>query len=92
MIYTLTVQIEAWLEIQNAYDWYEEQKLGLGDAFIEQVELCYRALIKNPERFPYINHLYRRIKTNRFPYLVLYEIEGSNIIVGRVRHVKQLPV
>ena len=31
MSYSLTVQIEAWHEIQNAYDWYEEQKPGLGE-------------------------------------------------------------
>lgn len=92
MSYNLLIQTEAWLEIQNAYDWYEEQKENLGDEFLAELETCYESLIENPERFPYINHLYRRIKTDRFPYILMYEIENSNVIITRVRHIKQKPI
>lgn len=92
MTYTVLVQIEAWKEIQDAYDWYEEKKEGLGDMLIEEIEVCYNSLIENPERFPYINHLYRRIRTDRFPYILMYEIEGDKIIISRVRHIKQQPL
>lgn len=92
MSYTLLIQTEAWLEIQNAYDWYEEQKEGLGDEFLEEIEICYKILIEAPERFPFKNHLYRRITTERFPYIIMYEIEEKTIIISRVRHIKQRPL
>jgi plasmid stabilization system protein ParE len=89
MSFELLIQKEAWIEIQLAYDWYEEQKQGLGDDFLIEVEKCYNYLIENPRRY---SHLYRRIKTERFPYLIIYEIEEERIIVMRVRHVKQKPL
>jgi toxin ParE1/3/4 len=92
MNYTILVQIEAWHEIQDAYDWYEEKKEGLGDLFIEEIEECYQNLVENPKRFPYINHLYRRIRTDRFPYVLMYEIEEDKVIISRVRHIKQAPL
>ena len=92
MSYTLIIQIEAWREIENAFDWYENIKEGLGNEFLEELDICYKVLTDNPERFPLINHLYRRIKTERFPYILMYEIEEETIVIYRVRHIKQKPL
>lgn len=71
MSFELLIQKEAWIEIQHAYDWHEEQKEGLGNDFLIEIEKCYNDLIANPHRYSYINHLYRRINTERFPYLII---------------------
>ncbi len=92
MAYDLLIQTEAVLEIREAFEWYEEQKEGLGYELIEEIEACYQALIINPERYSFINQTYRRIKTNRFPYLLVYEIDGNDIIINSVRHVKRKPL
>jgi toxin ParE1/3/4 len=91
MAYTLFIQKEAILEIREAYDWYEEQKEGLGYELIAEIETCYKIIADHPERYSFINHLYRRIKANRFPYIVVYEIEGDNIFVNSVCHIKRRP-
>jgi len=72
MGYNLLVQTEAIREIQEAFEWYEEQKEGLGHELIEEIEVCYEKLSVHPERYSYINQLYRRIKTNRFPYILVF--------------------
>jgi hypothetical protein len=77
MSFRLIIQDQAILEIKDAFEWYEEQKEGLGHEFIDEIEDCYNNLSKYPERYSYINHLYRRIKTNRFPYILIYEIEAA---------------
>jgi len=92
MSFRLIIQDQAILEIKDAFEWYEEQKEGLGYEFIAEIEDCYNDLSKYPERYSYINHLYRRIKTNRFPYILIYEIDGSTVIIIRVRHLKQKPI
>jgi toxin ParE1/3/4 len=92
MPYSLVIQTEAVFEIRDAFEWYEEQKTGLGYELIEEIEACYQKLITHPERYSYINPLYRRIKTNRFPYILIYEIEAEEIIINSVRHIKRKPI
>ena len=92
MGYNVIVQIQAILKIREAFDWYEEQKEGLGYELIEEIEVCYENLRINPERYSYINPIYRRIKTSRFPYILMYEIEGNEVIIINIRHIKQKPL
>lgn len=37
---------------KDAYDWYEEQKEGLGDLFLSELSRCYTKLEKNPLFYP----------------------------------------
>ncbi|HEY5327437.1 MAG TPA: type II toxin-antitoxin system RelE/ParE family toxin [Mucilaginibacter sp.] len=91
MAYNLSLQTEAIFEIQKAFKWYEEQKEGLGYEFLEEIGVCYNNLRKYPERYSFINQFYRRIKINRFPFVLIYEIWGDDIVVNSVRHIKQKP-
>jgi len=92
MTFRLIIQDKAILEIKDAFEWYEEQNEGLGFEFVNEIESCYLSLTKHPERYSYINNLYRRIKTNRFPYIVIYEIDNDTVIIMRIRHLKQKPI
>ena len=85
-MYKIIFLPEAIIDMQNAYEWYEKQKTGLGYAFLEEVNICIHKLCYHPEYYSYINHIYRRIKTNHFPYLVIYEIENNTIFVNSVKH------
>lgn len=38
MKFRIQLQTEALVEMQEAYYWYETQRAGLGDEFIEEVE------------------------------------------------------
>jgi toxin ParE1/3/4 len=89
MKYNLSIQTAVIFEIQEAFNWYEEQKEGLGYELLEEIEACYELLKTYPERYSYINQFYRRIKTQRFPYLLIYEIEGDDIIINSVRHIRR---
>ena len=92
MEYYILLEPKAIIEIREAFDWYEDQKDGLGYELLAEFEECYKLLIKNPERFSYIDSLYRRIKTNRFPYILVYEIDGDTISINSVRHTRQKPL
>jgi plasmid stabilization system protein ParE len=92
MAYALVIQPKAIFELKEAFDWYEEQNYGLGYEFIDEIEACYRKICAHPERYPPVNSLYRRIKANRFPYLIVYEIEKADVIVNSVRHLKRQPM
>ncbi|MES2332690.1 MAG: type II toxin-antitoxin system RelE/ParE family toxin [Bacteroidota bacterium] len=89
MSYTIEVQEEAIWEMQEAFEWYEQQREGLGYALLDDIEICYQKLCEHPQHYTYINDQYRRIKTNRFPYLLIYEIEDSRVIINSTHHAKR---
>ena len=91
MSYEIVLQSEAILDLQEAFEWYEKQKEGLGFEFIEEVESGYLKISGHPLQYPPINTQFRRIRINRFPYLVVYEVEGNSVIINSVRHVKREP-
>jgi plasmid stabilization system protein ParE len=89
MSYHLVIQAEAILDIQEAFEWYEKQKMGLGYELIKEIEICYEKLSESPEYYTYLNERYRRIKTHRFPYILVYEIEENNVIINSIHHAKR---
>lgn len=91
MIFNIVLQSEAILDIQEAFEWYEKQKAGLGFELIEEIENGYEKLGKHPLHYTAINDKFRRIKINRFPYLIVFEIEENNIIITQLKHTSRKP-
>lgn len=91
MSYALNLQSEAIIDIQSAFEWYEMQQEGLGDEFIEEMENGFAKICNHPQYYTFINPHFRRFKIQRFPYLIIYEIEKETIIVNSVKHASQKP-
>lgn len=89
MSYNLLLQDEAIKEIQDAFQWYAQQRIGLGYEFVDQVEKSFQKLAVAPEYYTQVANIYCRIKLKRFLYLIIYEISGTDIIVVQVKHIKQ---
>jgi len=92
MSYNILLQDEVLKEIQNAFDWYEEQKDNLGEELLNEIDICYQKLTEHPERYSFINFRYRRIKTDRFPYIFVFELNTDTINIVHFRHIKQKPL
>ena len=45
-------RVEARLDIQEAYDWYEGRLQGIGDRFLAAVDQCIDRVAANPSGFP----------------------------------------
>jgi toxin ParE1/3/4 len=77
-------------DIIEAARWYDTQREGLGDEFIEEVVAVFDALETNPllhcRRHPTKNIRWRYPK--RFPYRVVYEVveEKHLVIIAAVIH------
>ena len=93
MVYTLKIQNEAIIELQEAFEWYEKKRLGLGEELIEEVEYCFTKITSKPQFYGFAGNSrkFRRIKTDRFPYIVVYEIEDSIVNVVAVRNTWMKP-
>lgn len=84
MKYTLEIKEEAVIDIQKAYDYYEENKRGLGERFLETLEYYLERVEKYPLHFQIKRKPYREAFIKNFPYLIIYEIVDKNVIVYAV--------
>jgi plasmid stabilization system protein ParE len=76
-------------DIEEARQWYEQQRPSLGSEFLDEISRAFGVLEEHPERRPIYYLGFRRILTRRFPYKVFYRVEGARVIVFRVLHAKR---
>ena len=77
--------------IKDAFDWYEEQRAGLGEEFLEALGALYGKLILHPEYFGKVKKNFRQALLNRFPFVIVFEIIRTEVVVFAVFHTKRNP-
>jgi plasmid stabilization system protein ParE len=86
------VRAEAEADLAEAYQWYEQQVLGLGGEFLLCVDAVMASIERNPQLYPVVHKgVIRRALTQRFPYGVFF-VEGErSVSVIAVAHAKRSP-
>lgn len=82
---------EADLEVIEAAQYYEARSQGLGQSFLEEIERALGEVSIVPQASPIARGTIRRKRLRKFPYNLLYAIEGSRIRVYAVAHVRRRP-
>ena len=79
-------------EILDAWEWYEEQRLGLGDQFKDEVIKKIRAVVENPLHYQ-LKGKYREAQTDIFPYLIVFRFDkkADMIFIVSVFHTSRNP-
>jgi plasmid stabilization system protein ParE len=85
------VQPRAKSHLNEAYEWYDEQRAGLGREFLEAIEDCIEQIADNPGMFPVHRGRIRRAVAHRFPYLIFYVVEERESVVIAVFHAARDP-
>ena len=91
MTLAIRFRVEARHDIQEAYDWYEERSEGLGERFLAAVDECLDRVADDPRTFPAVHADVRRAFLQRFPFAILYRIEGEFITVLGCFHGRRNP-
>ncbi len=73
-------------DLQNAYDWYEDQLPGLGGEFREKFFHVYRKLGQGPLLYAVRFDNVRRLNLDRFPYGIFYVMRPDEVRVLAVLH------
>ncbi len=81
------------IEYQEAYLWFEEQQLGLGDRFESAVDGRLNQILTKPFRYPKKRGVFRETKIATFPYLIVYKIyeKEKAIFVSAIYHASRDP-
>jgi toxin ParE2 len=78
-------------ELDDAIRWYEAQAPGLGDAFLVEVLSAAHRILLYPDAWQSFDATVRRCRLSRFPYALVYAIEGKEILVLAVAHLHRAP-
>ena len=78
-------------EMYDAARYYELQAPGLGNDFLDKIELALKDISASPERWPIVHNNIRRRLVHRFPYSLLYRADPAEILVLTVMHQKRHP-
>ena len=87
----LTFSSVAETEIRGAADYYEKQEAGLGLRFVEELNRAVAFILQFPNAWSPISKRSRRCLMRRFPYNVIYSIQGDTITIVTVVHQRRDP-
>ncbi len=77
--------------MNESAQYYELQRPGLGEAFLDEVERCLRRIAAHPEARMILVGSVRRRLLRRFPYALLYNIKPDHIRVLAVMNLRRRP-
>ena len=78
-------------EIDDAHDWYEQRRPGLGGDFLDEVQRVLAEIRANPARYGFADRDIREGLLKRFPYAVYYRVLADRIRVLAVFHTARNP-
>lgn len=96
MSYPVGFRPEASEELAGAVAWYEAQLPGLGESFLGAVRACLTRISEWPTAAQLVRGLpnsvpVRSAPMRRFPYRIVYAVDGERIRVLAVSHVRREP-
>jgi plasmid stabilization system protein ParE len=89
--YSLVFHPDVQPEVDDAYQWYEQQQPGLGDDFLTAIEEVFDRLRRTPRIHGTVWQDVRRALPRRFPYAVYYRIQDDRVEVVAVYHTSRDP-
>jgi plasmid stabilization system protein ParE len=91
MKYNLLLQPGAEKDIEEAYIWYERQRLGLGDELLKELVAYYKKLKQNPLVFKWTAKGFRQANLSRFPYVLVFKVIDTDVHIFAVFHTSRNP-
>jgi len=79
--YSTLFSNKAHKEVLASWSWYEERQQGLGDRFLEEIQLKIQKIQENPEQFAAKYKYYRETAVSIFPVLIIYKIDKKSKLI-----------
>jgi hypothetical protein len=81
----------AQIELDQAIEYYNYESPGLGYDFLNEVIWALDRIGKYPEAWHPLSKRTRRCQTRRFPYGIIYQLRGADILVVAVANLHRRP-
>src|SRR6185312_7114455 len=87
----LILLLQADLDIQAAFNRYEDYQTGRGEVFMRQLDATLTLLREHPDIAPIYAGTYRRMLIRDFPYGIFYQVQPSRIVITAIIDLRQDP-
>lgn len=93
MSYPVELHPLALHEYVNAYEWYENAQPGLGERFLEAVDIQLGKIAENPQHYSQIKGTYRQVKIPSFPFIIVFRVfpRKKFILICSIHHTSKHP-
>ena len=81
MVFQLVLKPLAQEEVSQAFDWYAQPHIGMGEDFLAELERTCGFLASNPYLYVKVEGDMRCAHLNRFPYSLFYVVDGEVVNV-----------
>lgn len=78
-------------ELTEAAEYYESKLRGLGVEFVEELERVATVLTELPSLGERLDPIHRRVPFQRFPYAIIFRVDGEIIHIVAVAHRRRKP-
>jgi len=82
---------DALREIREARDFYDLERAGLGDEFIDEIERVMALIVAHPESSPVVLKGVRKRVVSRFRYSIVYSVRDGSVYVSALAHNSRRP-
>src|SRR5436190_13640991 len=72
---------EAVRDVEQAFEWYEERRPGLGRVFLTELDILYERIARFPLLYALVYRGLRRAPVRKFPFGVFYLVNRKEIVV-----------
>jgi toxin ParE1/3/4 len=87
----VTIHPAAEGEYQTALAWYFERSPQAAERFEVAFDRALTSIRSNPTVFPLCDDRHRFVLLNRYPYCLVYRVDGESVRVIAVVHSKRRP-
>lgn len=78
-------------EASAARQWYETRNPSAADGFVSELDHALEQILEAPERWPPYLFGTRRFVFHRFPFFVVYRLQGAVVQILAVAHARRRP-
>jgi plasmid stabilization system protein ParE len=79
------------LDVEAAFEWYENERSGLGREFLDELRATYDRVADGPLKYQLIRSGIRRALLRRFPYAAYFAVEADVVVILTVLHASRDP-
>jgi plasmid stabilization system protein ParE len=90
---TAAILNEAEEDLEQAFDYYQGRRRGLGIEFVEEFRRGVARVLEHPNAWQALDAIYRRYRLHRFPYGIVYRVdwETQRVIIVTVMDMSRRP-
>ena len=85
------VRLFAEADLEDATRWYDDERGGLSERFLSDVDRTFARIRERPLQFPTVGGDVRRSLLHTFPYAVYFRASDEVVVVLAVLHLRRNP-